>query len=123
MGQALFIFVGVPVLYTVYFFGRCYLVDKQPIFSRRNAVPVATIIARHAVIWFLVIALARAEFRIYPLLPGWLMAGSVPDFMGKAFSAFFVFCLALVVAIAELEKRWIYVDSGVDGSDSNRSSL
>ena len=66
MHQALLIFVGVPVVYSIGFFGWCYLAEKKPIFSKRNSRSMLSLICGHITVLLILVMLAQMAFRFYP---------------------------------------------------------
>jgi hypothetical protein len=115
MHQALLIFVALPAVYSVSFFGWCYLAEKKPIFSKRNSRSMLSVICGHTTVLLILVILAQMAFRFYPSLPGWLTDKVLPG-RGLKHSCFELLCVVSVLAIGAAEKRWIYVDRGLDES-------
>ena len=115
MHQALLIFVAIPVIYSVGFFVWCYIAEKKPIFSKRNARSTSTVICGHVTVLLILVMLAQMAFRFYPSLPDWLTDKVLPG-RGFKHSCFELLCVVSVLAIGAAEKRWIYVDRGSDES-------
>ena len=116
MHQALLIFAVLPIVYSIGFFGWCYLAEKKPIFSKRNTRSTSTVICGHVTVLLILIMLAQIGLQFYPSFPGWLTdktfllrgQGSLVD----------VFCIISVLAIGAIETRWIYIDRGIGQLES-----
>jgi hypothetical protein len=117
MRQALMIFVLLPVVYSVSFFGWCYLAEKAPIFSRQNSRSKSTVICGHVSALLILVTLAEIADRINPSLPAWVTERVIPGKSSKS-SLFEIVCGVVVFAIGGIEKRWIYVGSSVVDSKS-----
>lgn len=109
--RELLLFVVIPVVYSIAFFGWCYLAEKMPIFSKRNARSITMVACSHAAAVLMLILLSEAAFRFYASFPSWL---TDPAFLarGHKYSIFELSCIAAVWLIGWAETRWIYVDSG-----------
>lgn len=108
----LLVFAVFPAVYTIGFFGWCYLAEKSPIFSSENSRSTSTAICGHVSVLLILIMLAEIANRIYPSLPAWLTDRMIPGKSSKS-SIFELLCCAVVLAIGAIEKHWIYIDSGV----------
>jgi hypothetical protein len=117
MQRDLLTWVVVPVAYSIGFFGWCYLAEKMPIFSKRNARPISTVVCGHLAVLLLLILLAQMAIDFYPLLPGWL-TDKIFTARGNRLSLFECLCFISVFLVGLIEKRWIYVDSGIGHSAS-----
>jgi uncharacterized membrane protein len=117
MHQAMLIFVWLPIVYSISFFGWCYLAEKKPVFSKRNSRPISLVIFSHITALLILIVLAQIAFRFYPSLPDWVTGGGVNLKLNRR-SPFEFFCVILVWAIGAIEMRWIYVNRGLDESES-----
>ena len=71
MHQALLIFVALPIVYSVAFFGWCYLAEKKPVFSKRNSRSVLMVLCGHYTVVLILVMLAQTAFRFFPSLPSW----------------------------------------------------
>ena len=118
MNQPLLIFVALPVVYSVGFFGWCYLAEKKPIFSNRNSRSMLSVICGHITVLLILVMLAQISNRFYPLLPGWFTDRVLPGRGSKA-SCFEVLQVVSIMVTGAAEKRWIYIDRGVDESKSS----
>jgi hypothetical protein len=121
MHQALLIFVALPVVYSVSFFGWCFLAEKAPIFSKRNSRSMLSVICGHTTFLLILVILAQMALRFYPSLPTGFTELSIPGKAGVRHSFFELLCIFCILAIGVAEKRWIYVDRGLDESESNGS--
>jgi sterol desaturase/sphingolipid hydroxylase (fatty acid hydroxylase superfamily) len=110
-------FIAIPFAYSVGFFGWCYLREKMPIFSKRNARSKSTVVCGHIAVLLLLILLAQMAIDLYPWLPGWLTNQSLPGRHGMV-SPFEYLCAISVLLVGLIEKLWIYVDSGIGHSAS-----
>jgi hypothetical protein len=119
MHQTLLIFVAIPVVYSVSFFGWCYLAEKKPIFSKRNSRSMLSVICGHITVLLILIVLAQMAFRFLPSLPSWVTDRPFQVYAHRP-SYFVVLCTVIVLAIGAAETRWIYVDRGIDESNSTR---
>jgi hypothetical protein len=108
-------FIAIPFAYSVGFFGWCYLAEKMPIFSKRNARPVPTILCGHVAVLLFLILLAQMAIDFYPLLPGW-MTDTIYIVRGGRHSLFGGLCIISVLLVGLIEKKWIYIDSDADKS-------
>jgi hypothetical protein len=115
--RELLIFVAIPIVYPVCFFGWCYLAEKMPIFSKRNARSSSTVACGHITVLLILILLSQIAFQIYAFLPDWLTDQIIVARGGKH-SVFEILCIVFSVAIGAIEKRWVYIDSDVDNSGS-----
>lgn len=118
MHQALLIFVGVPVVYSIGFFGWCYLAEKKPVFSKRNSRSMLSVICGHITVLLILVVLAQMAFRFLPSLPSWLTDRPFQVYAHGP-SYFVVLCTVIVLAIGAAETRWIYVDRGLYESESS----
>jgi hypothetical protein len=118
MRQALLIFVALPVIYSVGFFVWCYLAEKKSIFSKRNSRSMLSVICGHTTVLLILIMLAQMALRFYPLLPSWLTDRPFEVYSRRP-SYFLALCAVFVLAIGAAEKRWIYIDRGLDEPESN----
>jgi cytochrome bd-type quinol oxidase subunit 2 len=117
--RELLIFVAIPAIYSIAFFGWCYLAERMPIFSKRNSRSSLTVICGHITILLLLIMLGQVAFQFYPSLPSWLTDKTIQS-RGSSKSAFEILCVLFVVLIGIAEKRWIYVDSRMGRSASKK---
>ncbi len=117
MRQALMIFVLLPVVYSVGFFGWCYLAEMAPIFSSQNSRSKSTAICGHVSVLLILVMLAEIAHRINPSVPGWLTDRVIPGKSLKS-SLFEIVCVVVVFAIGGIEKRWIDIDSSAVDSKS-----
>jgi hypothetical protein len=115
--QELLIFVAIPVVYSIGFFGWCYLAEKMPIFSKRNARSPATVIGSHAAVLLVLILLIQVAIQIYPSLPDWLTDPFIRG-RGGSCSVFGWSCIIAVLLIGRAEMQWIYIESGMDQSQA-----
>jgi hypothetical protein len=115
MHQASPIFVVLPIVYSIGFFIWCYLAEKKPIFSKRNSRSMLSVICGHITVLLILVMLAQISIRIYPSLPGWLTDKVLPG-RGSNVSCFEFLQVVSVMVIGVAEKRWIYVDRGLDES-------
>ncbi len=116
MHQALLIFVALPVVYSIGFFGWCYLAEKKPVFSRRNSRSASVVMCGHVAVLLILVMLAQTAFRFFASLPSWLSEEKF-RLRGSNWSVFEFLCIAFVWAIGATETRWIFVDSGRDVSE------
>ncbi len=118
MHQALLIFVALPIVYSVAFFGWCYLAEKKPVFSKRNSRSVLMVLCGHFTVVLILVMLAQTAFRFFPSLPSWFTyEWIVLSRVGERWSYFEILCIASVWAIGAAEMHWIFVDSGRDNSE------
>jgi len=123
MQRDLLIWVVIPVVYSIGFFSWCYLAEKMPIFSKRNARSTPTVVCGHVVVLLILILLAQVAVDFYSSFPGWLIEPSHSARGVDKFSLFDVVCFASVPVIALIEMRWVYIDSEAvnSASESDRS--
>ena len=119
--QAQFAFIVFPILYSVGFFGWCCLAEEMPIFSKRNSRSTPSVICGHVSILLILIMLAQMTSRFHPTLPRWL-ADKTWSLRGSH-SIFEFLCFLFVLAVGATEKLWIFVDSGMDESESKEGQL
>ena len=118
MHQALLIFVALPVVYSIGFFGWCYLAEKKPVFSRRNSRSASVVMCGHVAVLLILVMLAQTAFRFFPTLPSWFTyEWIVLSRVGERWSYFEILCIVFVLIIGGAETRWIFVDSGRDDSE------
>jgi hypothetical protein len=120
MYQALLIFVAILVVYSVGFFIWCYLAEKKPIFSKRNARSTSSVICGHVTVLLILIMLAQIGLQFYPSFPGWLTDKTF--LLRGQGSLVNVLCIISVLAIGAAETRWIYIDRGLSEPESNDST-
>lgn len=115
--RELLIFAAMPAAYSIGFFNWCYFRERMPVFSRRNVRSFSTVISGHLAVLLFLILLTRMVVQFYPSFPSWLTNPLFSSWRGTT-SIFGVLCVAAVSLIGWAEKRWIYVDSGAEASDS-----
>jgi hypothetical protein len=117
--RALLIFVAVPVLYSIGFFIWCCYAEKMPIFSKRNTRSIASVIRGHTIILMILMLLTEIAIGSYSSLPNWITEKIIPRRFGRD-SIFELLCIAIVVSMAYVEKRWIYIED--DSASVNNTS-
>jgi hypothetical protein len=117
MHQVLLIFAVFPIVYSISFFGWCYLAEKKPIFSKRNSRPKSSVICGHVAVLLVLIMLAQIGFQFYQSLPAWFTDKVIPG-EGMKYSCFELLCIVSVLVIGAAEIRWIYVDRRIDDPGS-----
>jgi hypothetical protein len=115
--QELLIFVAIPIAYSIGLFGWCYLGEKMPVFSKRNARSPSSVIGSHAAVLLILILLAQVAIQIYPSLPGWLTDPLIHA-RGASSSVFDWTCIIAVLLIGRAEMKWIYIESGMGQSEA-----
>ena len=123
MQRDLLTWVVVPVAYSIGFFSWCYLAEKMPIFSKRNARSVPTILCGHVAVLLFLILLAQIAIDFYPSLPDWLKEENLSLLWeSNRYSVYGIFCIVSLI-VGQIEKHWIYVDpdAGESTSGSNPS--
>jgi hypothetical protein len=103
-------FVAIPAAYSLGFFGWCYLAERMPIFSKRNARSISTVISGHFSVLLILVILAQVAFKLYPVLPGWM---TDPTYRATVFERL---CIVAVLFVGWAEKRWIFIDSSAGRS-------
>jgi len=123
MQRDLLTWVVVPVAYSIGFFSWCYLAEKMPIFPKRNARSVPTILCGHVAVLLFLILLAQMAIDFYPSLPDWLKEDTMVDGITISeairYSVYGIFCIVSLI-VGRIEKHWIYVDP--DAGDSTSGS-
>ena len=124
MHRNLLTWVVTPVAYSIGFFGWCYLAEKMPIFSKRNARSFPTILCGHVAALLFLILLAQMAIDLYPSLPDWLKEETQETSLWEAsrYSVYGIFCIVSLI-VGLIEKHWIFVDpdAGDPTSGSNPS--
>ncbi len=117
MHRELMIFFVLPVVYSIGFFGWCYLAERKPVFSKRNSRSILTVICGHTTVLLILVMMAQIGSKVYPSLPAWLTDETF-RLRGGNHSVFEILCIVSVLLIGAAETRWIYIDHVLDKPES-----
>jgi hypothetical protein len=111
---AWWVYVCILAVYTGFALGFAYMDGSAPVFSKRNAKPVAAIVLAHGT--FLAIVMAFLWFANYirALLPNWITEETTHG----TTSIYEIMFVVGFLGIAFAERRWIFVESCAGGSET-----
>ena len=106
---AWWLYACILAVYTGFALGFAYMDGKAPVFSKRNAKSLRAILVVHAVFLAIVLELLWMVNHFKSSLPNWMTEET--DHLHGSASIYGVVLIVLFLAIAFLERRWIFVES------------
>jgi|SRR5579872_1072358 len=106
-------------VYTGFALGFAYMDGRAPIFSKRNARPLTAIISAHGAFLVIVMLFLWSANYIRPLLPNWITQETIHG----TTSIYEILFAVAFLGIAFVERRWIFVESRADASETGTDLL